>query len=194
MIVDATTPDADLNWFRSSSGISWRVVGAPAERVPAPDDLLANVEHVLRVTAKIATLTDALQDAINATAVAAERWRSSGAHPRDMENVYQILRDGSVPGRGAMSPILRNPKPHPAPDAGVPVVYVLLRRGTIVYVGQSTDVKSRVSSHRRTKSFDAVELYVCDSQLEAADLEAVLIDQHRPQYNKRIERRNGAAV
>jgi hypothetical protein len=191
MTVDSTTPD---DWFKSSSGLAWRVVGAPIDRVPAPEDLLANLEFALRISAKIATLNEALQGALAAGSAAAERWRSSGAHPQDMNGVYQFLRKADVPGRSEVGRILRNPKPHPAPGAGTPVVYVLLRGGTIVYVGQSTDVKARVGSHRATKSFDAVELYICDSVLEAADLEAVLINQHLPQYNKRIERRNGSAA
>lgn len=79
----------------------------------------------------------------------------------------------------------------PGPHA---VYWLMQDPADVVYVGRSKDVISRVWSHRQSKDFDSWDWIDCDSAHEQADLEAILIDQHKPILNKRREKRNGAAV
>lgn len=78
-----------------------------------------------------------------------------------------------------------------------PTVYALRDvDGTIVYIGLTQDFRTRLISHNYTKR-DAIhswEAWACDTEAEMRDLEAILIDQHRPRLNKRVETRNGAAA
>lgn len=68
-------------------------------------------------------------------------------------------------------------------------VYLLKLAGEVVYIGRSRNVRVRVKDHRRDKTFDSVEVIPVDSAHAACDLEAVLLQQHRPRLNRRIEQR-----
>lgn len=65
-------------------------------------------------------------------------------------------------------------------------VYFLLRGATIVYIGQSVDVFSRVRQHRseQAKLFDSAAFLPCDPALLDA-LESALIHLFRPHLNRR---------
>jgi len=62
-------------------------------------------------------------------------------------------------------------------------VYFLIKNGSIVYVGQSTDVHARIATHRRDKEFDRVTIIWCppDSLLK---VEAKYIAKFRPVLNR----------
>lgn len=61
-------------------------------------------------------------------------------------------------------------------------VYVLLNRKTVVYVGQSINVFSRLGEHHRNKIFDSYYVFPCAvEELDAK--EAKLIRMFRPLYN-----------
>ena len=64
-------------------------------------------------------------------------------------------------------------------------VYLLMRDGAVVYIGQSKNVYSRIASHMKAASFefDAFEIEVCAPE-ELLTEEARLIDKHMPRENK----------
>lgn len=63
-------------------------------------------------------------------------------------------------------------------------VYILLNGDEVIYVGQSIDIGSRVSNHRRSLSmkFDTVKVHFCPPHLMAS-LELELITKHSPKWN-----------
>lgn len=67
-------------------------------------------------------------------------------------------------------------------------VYFLIKNNEIVYVGQSTDIFSRISVHRKTKDFDSYNYIlfpeVSDEKLN--NLEAEYIGKFTPKYNRQI--------
>jgi predicted GIY-YIG superfamily endonuclease len=87
----------------------------------------------------------------------------------------------------------------PTPAPGTPCVYVLMNEAEeIVYIGKSRNVRARLRTHWENPDkrpyLNSWEVRVCVSLPEMDDLEAILIHQHRPILNKKLERRNGAAV
>lgn len=66
-------------------------------------------------------------------------------------------------------------------------VYLLIDSGDVVYVGQSRNLASRVSSHIQSeeKDFDSVEFHEC-SEDELPEIEAMLIAMMKPKYNRTI--------
>ncbi len=66
-------------------------------------------------------------------------------------------------------------------------VYLLIDSGDVVYVGQSRNLASRVSSHIQSeeKDFDSVELHEC-SEEDLPEIEAMLIAMMKPKYNQTI--------
>ena len=80
-----------------------------------------------------------------------------------------------------------------------PGVYIMKNaQGSVIYVGKSRKLKSRVSQYfqnseknsktammvRAVKDFD---YYVCDTEIEALSLENTLIKQYNPKYNIRLK-------
>jgi hypothetical protein len=63
-------------------------------------------------------------------------------------------------------------------------VYFLLRAGTVVYVGQSNSIHSRISQHRTDKEFDRV-LYMPVPAEELDIVEDRFISALKPPYNRR---------
>lgn len=70
-------------------------------------------------------------------------------------------------------------------------IYVLLREGEIVYVGQSQNIKSRIGTHlaEKAKIFDSYYVIYCDS-FQLNDLEAEFIIKFDPIYNAAIPSNN----
>ena len=62
------------------------------------------------------------------------------------------------------------------------VVYFLLDNGSIVYIGQSINVMSRISAHFSCKTFDSV--FYINVDIDDIDyIEGALIRKHNPKYN-----------
>lgn len=71
-----------------------------------------------------------------------------------------------------------------APVACFIGVYVLIRRGAIVYVGMSNATLYRVGQHwKNGVDFDSYRMFECADMAEAAVLESKLIEKHRPPLN-----------
>ena len=66
-------------------------------------------------------------------------------------------------------------------------VYLLVRDGVVVYIGQSKNVYSRIAAHTQGAAFefDAFEVELCAPE-ELLYEEARLIDKHMPRENKMI--------
>ena len=61
-------------------------------------------------------------------------------------------------------------------------IYFLRKSGSIVYIGQSVNVYSRVAQHRNTKDFDAVDFMPCDKN-KLNEIEGFLIRLIMPPQN-----------
>ena len=80
-----------------------------------------------------------------------------------------------------------------------PGVYIMKNAaGSVIYVGKSRKLKSRVSQYfqnneKNTKTANMVRLvkdfdyYVCDTEMEALSLENTLIKQYSPKYNIKLK-------
>ncbi|MBE6583434.1 MAG: excinuclease ABC subunit UvrC [Ruminococcaceae bacterium] len=80
-----------------------------------------------------------------------------------------------------------------------PGVYIMKNAaGSVIYVGKSAKLKSRVSqyfqnSEKNTKTANMVrqvkdfDYYLCDTEMEALSLENTLIKQYTPKYNIRLK-------
>jgi hypothetical protein len=66
-----------------------------------------------------------------------------------------------------------------------PLVYFLIDKQSIVYVGSSKFGFSRICTHYRNKVFNAYNTYYCDEH-ELENLEAYYITKFTPKYNKSI--------
>lgn len=179
-----------------------RVTGSADDQgMASTPDLEANLDHLRRLARHRQRLTEALADTVEATAASAAR---ADMTPREVHDLMQELRELGVEHRGKISRAAgfsssalrelaaRGWRHHPAP--GVPCVYLLLEGAEVVYIGMTIGFTSRLASHnaRRRRgeiSFDNYEVIECVSENAAADLEAVLQQQHRPRFNKRIEQR-----
>lgn len=69
-----------------------------------------------------------------------------------------------------------------------PCIYLLLRRNTVVYVGQTTILTGRIADHKtaREKDFDEV-YYIPAPKNELGFLEERFIRFLRPEYNKSMK-------
>ncbi len=63
-------------------------------------------------------------------------------------------------------------------------VYFLVAQGKVVYVGQSTNIFSRLQSHGGSKKFDSIKIIPCH-RLKLNSLESVYIHSLRPKLNAR---------
>lgn len=63
------------------------------------------------------------------------------------------------------------------------LVYVLISKGTIVYIGSSTNIESRLNAHRLSKDFDNVLFQQVYRNSDMLKLEMMLIDKYRPELN-----------
>lgn len=62
-------------------------------------------------------------------------------------------------------------------------IYLLIKDGGVVYVGQSINIERRIKQHT-DKEFDSYEAIKCDGDL-LDSAEAFYITLHNPKYNKR---------
>lgn len=166
-----------------------RTIDYTDERVPA--ELKATLDHICRIDRQIERLTAARADAMRQAITAAGRLsldRQAGAA------LSRWLSTRNVQGRGWIcqaagwsSQRLRSSYP----PRGIPCVYLLLLGADVVYVGRSEHVKPRIERHKKDKRglFNGAEIIECLSTEAMIDLEAVLIEQHRPSLNVRHERR-----
>lgn len=69
-----------------------------------------------------------------------------------------------------------------------PGVYLLKYLGAPVYIGKSNRVFGRVVTQAKAFSgkFTSVEVILCYSQQHATELEAALIKEHKPTFNRAI--------
>lgn len=78
-------------------------------------------------------------------------------------------------------------------DAAIPAktfpgIYFLVMDGEIVYVGQSIDIPSRISRHRREgKEFDSFAYLLCEKE-QLDELESLYITAFMPWLNHTITR------
>lgn len=72
------------------------------------------------------------------------------------------------------------------PTPGTWVVYQLLSRGELVYIGSTGDFLTRLKAHARNKTFDSWRAAKCPSEMDCRDLETALIDRYRPPLNRMI--------
>ena len=85
-------------------------------------------------------------------------------------------------------------KQNPVEILDVACVYLLLREGKVVYVGQSKNIYSRIQSHRSTKDFTHFRILRCHP-VRLNYWEGKLIFDYKPEYNKRgVESREGVVV
>jgi len=63
-------------------------------------------------------------------------------------------------------------------------VYLLLNNMNIVYVGQTTDLRTRLKNHKKDKQFDYYYSRFVPQSIGANELEAELIVKYKPIYNK----------
>ena len=76
----------------------------------------------------------------------------------------------------------------------VACVYLLLREGKVVYVGQSKNIYSRIQNHRRTKDFTHFRILRCHPA-RLNYWEGKLIFDYKPEYNKRgVDSREGKVI
>lgn len=66
------------------------------------------------------------------------------------------------------------------------VVYLLYCKGSVVYVGKSKDVVTRLHTHLKDKTFDTVNIVQCTTEKMQKQYENALIDRLRPPLNKHL--------
>jgi hypothetical protein len=85
---------------------------------------------------------------------------------------------------------------HPELSAPPPLigVYLLMKRGKVVYIGSSLDTPNRVARHRGNgRPFDQV-FYLVTTADQRTQLEAILIKAIKPAQNKVLPTRGSALV
>ena len=63
------------------------------------------------------------------------------------------------------------------------VVYALWNNEEIVYIGKTTQLGQRITTHARTKVFTHFSTYQCEDELQMGILEDELILEYQPKYN-----------
>lgn len=169
-----------------------------------------NLAHLERLVAKRDRIAEAINDTRDALLSVAVRMSFS---PEDATELWTHLRTLEVKGlsgpfadaTGYGSHHLKmwrdNPPPAPGqvfegslpvgwdvlPRKGTPCVYVLLDddMGSL-YIGQTQNIKVRLTVHWREKRIPVTRYHVvaCESVAAARELEGDLIFQHQPCYNR----------
>jgi hypothetical protein len=67
-------------------------------------------------------------------------------------------------------------------------VYFLFKEKTLVYIGQSVSIPSRILSHKKDKDFDEVWFYAFNGDIEA--MEEKMIEAFRPSLNSQLTGRS----
>lgn len=65
-------------------------------------------------------------------------------------------------------------------------VYALWNNGEIVYIGQTTQLGFRITTHAKTKDFDEYSYFECDSEADMKAIESSLIVGLQPKLNKSL--------
>lgn len=63
------------------------------------------------------------------------------------------------------------------------MVYALVSKGVIVYIGSSTNIESRLKTHKLSKDFDSILFQRVSSNSDMLGLEMMLIDRYKPKLN-----------
>lgn len=159
------------------------------------ESLRVTAAHISNIEKKISSLRKAREDAFRQLVQAAGRERLNFD---DAASLYTMLKEYGIPASEALKAAgwtwqMIKQGSSPITGSGVHAVYALIVDGKVVYVGRSSNVRVRLRHHRRNGiAYDRVEVYRCSSKAAAADLEAVLQQQHRPVMNRRIEKRTAA--
>lgn len=126
---------------------------------------------------------------------AAERVsRMFGTSTPMMASAVKALENGWDPNSNEISAEKGKP-PLLYPDRGDPCVYAFHdNAGVIIYVGRSENLRGRMKHHEHKNKAAGWRAWICQTRSEMVDLEAILIIQHRPRLNYRIESRNGSAA
>ncbi len=66
---------------------------------------------------------------------------------------------------------------------GLHVVYFLLKDDVLLYIGCTSDVATRLLSHKSSKEFNKVILIECDERTNAFKIEKYFIKKYKPHYN-----------
>lgn len=171
-----------------------------------PDSVAHTIQHLLLVQGKMKTLEAARRSTIEVLMdmIPKESWTlDEAAHFMELLRKHGVKyrlellsatgwSDQEIKYQLVFRQAKANPRRMKIPN-GVHCVYVLMQHGVVVYIGRSRNLNARLSSHRASgNKFDDWEVYPCRSADEAADLEAVLQQQHRPIRNKRTERRRAS--
>ena len=63
------------------------------------------------------------------------------------------------------------------------VVYALWDNEEIVYIGKTTQLGQRITTHARTKEFTHFSIYQCEDEAQMGMLEDEMILEYQPKYN-----------
>lgn len=95
---------------------------------------------------------------------------------------WPVLR--SLPGPSEWPSVDDLDDPYPVPA----IYYLTDAEGSIVYIGQSGDVRKRIKEHRRqgNKDFDRAYFWGCLCASDRLAWEGILILSCRPRYNRSV--------
>lgn len=175
------------------------------QHIQLPKDVQANLDHAIRIRQKIDRLEATYRESVAAldASISRHKWtfyealELYAAIPDDKRFTW-ISTAFSKTGwsRGEIRYSIQEDDDRGGilnryiPPKGTPTVYALIEDGQVVYVGRSMNVRNRMKQHRKSgNTYDDYEIYICGSDNEMKDLEAVLIQQHHPRRNVRVERR-----
>lgn len=65
-------------------------------------------------------------------------------------------------------------------------IYKLYNKDNLIYIGQTSNLYQRIKTHRRSKEFSKVEVYMCQFYQNPDHLESWLINHYQPPLNKSL--------
>ena len=68
------------------------------------------------------------------------------------------------------------------PERQASGIYLLISKGTVVYVGMTSSLAVRIGAHAVNKDFDKVVFYECAEE-QKRDMEVSFINMYKPKYN-----------
>lgn len=174
----------------------------------------ATEQHIRLLQAKRDRIIVALAEAERQYAAAVGReFRAGSIGWAELLRTYQVIRDGKIPGfvdrweesvphtpqamrlnaqrdpngqqqwSGYGMDVGRDPN---RPPKGVCVVYILFgSEGEVVYVGSTESFASRMSQHRRDKTWSSWQAHRCRDRKHAYQVEARFLQQYMPERNRR---------
>lgn len=163
------------------------------------DEAFSNLRHLENVKNKIQTLTENY----DATLIAiGTQLRRDQIEPMELAKIYKYMKSNkfsrfsnviTMAGYSyqQISYSAKNGT-KPYPSKGNLVIYVLLKDNEIVYVGRSSNLRSRLEQHKKTKDYDSFDFVFVKDKNQMKDLEALMIQQYRPKFNIRQEKRTSS--